>query len=37
MEEKAVQRAVQLSEDKCCSVGAMLGVKAKVTSNDVIK
>jgi len=33
IEENAVQRAIQLSEDKYCSVGAMLGAKAKVTSN----
>ncbi len=37
IEEKAVQRAIQLSEDKYCSVGAMLRAKAKVTSNYSIK
>jgi putative redox protein len=35
--EKAVKRAIQLSEDKYCSVGAMLRAKAKVTSNYVIQ
>jgi putative redox protein len=37
IEEKAVQRAIQLSEDKYCSVGAMLRAKAKVTSNYSIQ
>jgi putative redox protein len=35
--ENAVQRAIQLSEDKYCSVGAMLRTKAKVTSNCSIQ
>ena len=34
--EKAVQRAIQLSEEKYCSVGAMLRAKAKVSSSYVI-
>jgi putative redox protein len=34
--EKAVQRAIQLSEEKYCSVGAMLRAKAQVSSNYVI-
>lgn len=33
IKESAVQRAIQLSEDKYCSVGATLRAKAKVTSN----
>jgi putative redox protein len=33
IKENAVKRAIQLSEDKYCSVGAMLRAKAKVTSN----
>ena len=33
----AVKRAIQLSEDKYCSVGAMLRAKTKVTSNYVIQ
>ena len=33
----AVERAIQLSEDKYCSVEAMLGAKAKVTSNYIIQ
>lgn len=37
IKENAVQRAIQLSEDKYCSVGAMLRAKAKVTSNYVIQ
>jgi len=37
IEEKAVQRAIQLSEDKYCSVEATLRTKAKVTSNYVIQ
>ncbi len=35
--ENAVQRAIQLSEDKYCSVGATLRTKAKVTSNYIIQ
>jgi len=35
--EKAVKRAIQLSEDKYCSVGAMLRAKAKVTSSYTIQ
>jgi len=35
--EKAVKRAIQLSEDKYCSVGAMLKAKAKVTSSYTIQ
>jgi len=35
--ENAVKRAIQLSEDKYCSVGAMLRAKAKVTSNCSIQ
>jgi len=34
--EKAVQRAIQLSEEKYCSVGAMLRAKAQVSSSYVI-
>ena len=34
--EKAVQRAIQLSEEKYCSVGAMLKAKAHVSSSYVI-
>jgi len=37
IKENAVQRAIQLSEDKYCSVGAMLRAKAKVTSNYIIQ
>lgn len=37
IEEKAVQRAIRLSEDKYCSVGAMLKAKAKVTSSYIIQ
>jgi len=37
IKEKAVQRAIRLSEDKYCSVGAMLKAKAKVTSNYTIQ
>jgi putative redox protein len=37
IKEKAVQRAIQLSEDKYCSVGAMLRAKAKVTSSYSIQ
>jgi len=37
IKESAVQRAIQLSEDKYCSVGATLRAKAKVTSNHVIQ
>jgi putative redox protein len=36
LSEKAVKRAVQLSEEKYCSVGAMLGAKAKIFSSYVI-
>jgi putative redox protein len=31
--EKAVKRAIKLSEKKYCSVGAMLGAKAKLTTS----
>jgi putative redox protein len=34
--EKAVQRAIQLSEEKYCSVGIMLRAKAQVSSSYVI-
>ncbi len=34
--EKAVQRAIQLSEEKYCSVEAMLKAKAKVSSSYII-
>ncbi|UCE96495.1 MAG: OsmC family protein [Candidatus Bathyarchaeota archaeon] len=37
IEEAAVQRAIQLSQDNYCSVGATLRTKAKVTSNYAIK
>jgi len=37
IKENAVQRAIQLSEDKYCSVGATLRTKAKVTSNHIIQ
>jgi len=37
LQEKAVQRATQLSQDKYCSVGAILKAKAKVTYNYVIQ
>lgn len=37
IEEAAVQRAIKLSEDKYCSVGAMLGAKAKVKSDYIIQ
>jgi len=33
IKENAIQRAIQLSEDKYCSVGAMLKTKAKVVSD----
>lgn len=33
LKEKAVQRAAKLSQDKCCSVGATLKAKAKVSYN----
>lgn len=33
LSEKAVERAIQLSEDKYCSVGAMLKAKAEVRSS----
>lgn len=36
IKEHAVQRAIQLSEDKYCSAGAMLKAKAKITSNYTI-
>jgi putative redox protein len=35
--KKAVQRAIQLSEEKYCSVGAMLKAKAAMTSSYVIQ
>jgi putative redox protein len=31
--EKAVKRAIELSEKKYCSVGAMLGAKAELTAS----
>lgn len=34
--EKAVERAIQLSEEKYCSVGAMLKAKAHVSSSYII-
>jgi putative redox protein len=34
--ERAVKRAIQLSEEKYCSVGAMLRAKAQVSSSYVI-
>ncbi len=37
IDEKAIQRAIRLSEDKYCSVGAMLKVKANLTSSYVIQ
>jgi len=37
IKEKTIQRAIQLSEDKYCSVGAMLKAKASVTSNYIIQ
>jgi len=37
IKEKAVKRAIQLSEDKYCSVGAMLKAKAQVTSSYTIQ
>jgi len=37
IKEKALQRAIKLSEDKYCSVGAMLKAKAKVTTSYVIQ
>jgi putative redox protein len=37
IKENAVQRAIKLSEDKYCSVGATLKAKAKLTSNYVIQ
>ena len=37
IKENAVQRAIRLSEDKYCSVGATLRAKAKVTSNYIIQ
>jgi len=37
LQEKAVRRATQLSQDKYCSVGATLKAKAKVTYNYVIQ
>jgi putative redox protein len=35
--EKAVQHAIQLSEEKYCSVGVMLRAKAKISSSYVIQ
>jgi len=35
--EKAVRRAIDLSEKKYCSVGAMLGAKAKLTTSYKIQ
>ena len=37
IKEKAIQRAIQLSEEKYCSVGAMLKAKAKIASKYIIK
>ncbi len=37
IKESAVQRSIQLSEDKYCSVGAMLRAKAKMTSNYILQ
>jgi len=37
LKEKAVQRAVRLSQDKYCSVGATLKAKARVTYNFAIQ
>jgi len=37
IKEKAVQRAIRLSEEKYCSVGAMLRAKAEVTSNYIMQ
>lgn len=37
IKEKAVKRAIGLSEDKYCSVGAMLRAKAKVTSSYIVQ
>ncbi|MDH5449350.1 MAG: OsmC family protein [Candidatus Bathyarchaeota archaeon] len=37
IKENAIQRAIQLSEDRYCSVGAMLKTKAKVVSDYVIQ
>jgi len=37
IKERAVQRAIKLSEGKYCSVGAMLKAKANVTSNYIIQ
>jgi len=37
IKENAIQRAIQLSEDKYCSVGAMLKTKAKIVSDYVIQ
>jgi putative redox protein len=37
LREKAVQRAISLSQDKYCSVAATLKAKAKVTHNYVIQ
>ncbi|MGD8566074.1 MAG: OsmC family protein [Candidatus Bathyarchaeota archaeon] len=36
IEENAIKRAIRLSENKYCSVGAMLRTKAKVTSNYTV-
>jgi len=37
LQEKAVKRATQLSQDKYCSVGATLKGKAKITYNQTIQ
>ncbi len=37
IKETAVQRAIQLSEDKYCSARAMLRTKCKLTSNYIIQ
>ena len=37
IKENAIKRAIQLSEIKYCSVGAMLRTKAKVTSNYTVQ
>lgn len=37
IKENSVQRAIQLSEDKYCSVGTTLRAKAKMTSRYIIQ
>jgi putative redox protein len=36
IDPKAVEQAIQLSEEKYCSVGIMLGARAEIRSNYVI-